>query len=210
MSEPKPSHISSGKSEWQKFKNWVEENSLFIWTSVWILFGLFLGLVGVGIFTDANLYHFGIVVLWAFAYFLVGALIGCIFGVPKSVSNPLNAAGNSLLTAAAAASLSTTTTVPAPVPAQEGTTTPPPVYKGNTNLTEVSDWLTKIVIGAGLVQLKEIPGFVMRVANRMELGVNISTSFHSSILCAGIIVYYVCFGLISGYFVMRTIFLKLI
>jgi hypothetical protein len=31
-------------------------------------------------------------------------------------------------------------------------------FISNTNLEQISDWLTKIIIGVGLVELKEIPG----------------------------------------------------
>jgi len=61
---------------------------------------------------------------------LVGALLGFVFGVPKTVV----ATGST--------------------PAGIGTTT---LYQGNTNLEQISDWLTKILVGAGLVELKNIP-----------------------------------------------------
>ena len=38
--------------------------------------------------------------------------------------------------------------------ATQGTTTE---HQGNTNLEQISDWLTKILVGAGLVELKELP-----------------------------------------------------
>jgi hypothetical protein len=206
------------KSEFEKFKEWLKENNQYIYTTIWVLFGLFLGLLGVGLYSNLAQFHFGIIVLWGFAYFLVGALIGCIFGVPKSVSEPAKTATNAspppasqpgpaILPNVSPSSESSAATTSQPSPAA---TPPSSAQKATTNLTDISEWLTKIVIGAGLVQLKEIPAFIMKVANKMELGINIDPSFHSNILCAGIIVYYVCFGLISGYFVMRTVFLKLL
>jgi len=44
---------------------------------------------------------------------------------------------------------------------------PPP----QTNLVEIADWLTKIILGAGLVQLTSLPGPIWKLANTMALGV---------------------------------------
>jgi hypothetical protein len=41
----------------------------------------------------------------------------------------------------------------------------------NTNLAEIADWLTKVILGAGLVQLTSLPGPIWKLANRMALGV---------------------------------------
>jgi hypothetical protein len=45
------------------------------------------------------------------------------------------------------------------VPKSVATSQPTPgtEYQGNTNLEQISDWLTKILVGAGLVELKNIP-----------------------------------------------------
>jgi len=40
-----------------------------------------------------------------------------------------------------------------------------------TNLVEIADWLTKIILGAGLVQLTRLPGPIWKLANTMALGV---------------------------------------
>ena len=44
---------------------------------------------------------------------------------------------------------------------------PPP----QTNLVEIADWLTKIILGAGLVQLTSLPGPIWKFANTMAMGV---------------------------------------
>ncbi len=38
----------------------------------------------------------------------------------------------------------------------------------NTNLEQISDWLTKIIIGVGLSQLYYIPGYLWHVAGRLD------------------------------------------
>lgn len=78
-------------------------------------------------------------ILWfaSGAAFFLGTIAGFLFGIPKARSqasalatNPLPAPGRSELEAAA--------------------------YRDNTNLEEVSDWLTKIIIGLGLVEFRQI------------------------------------------------------
>jgi hypothetical protein len=64
--------------------------------------------------------------------FFAGAMGGFLFGVPKYASSP---AGMT----------------------QQQTTTQ---YKINTNLEEVSDWLTKIILGLGLVNVDKVISFV--------------------------------------------------
>jgi hypothetical protein len=64
---------------------------------------------------------------------LVGALLGFVFGVPKTVAKGAKVLGDGASP-----------------------------YEGNTNLEEISDWLTKILVGAGLVQLKSLPGALDR------------------------------------------------
>ncbi|QGZ38192.1 hypothetical protein IP92_01512 [Pseudoduganella flava] len=70
---------------------------------------------------------------------LSGGVIGFLFGIPRSLQD------------------SGATAPPAP----DGTAAPPGGRGGgyipNTNLEQISDWLTKILVGVGLTQLNEIP-----------------------------------------------------
>ncbi len=79
----------------------------------------------------------------------------------------------------------------------------PPTYELLiiTNLDDVSDWLTKIVVGVGLVELRKIPG----------------TIYHYSVLIAGsdqqvaplisaVIVYFTVLGFMTGYLTTRMFF----
>ncbi len=43
-------------------------------------------------------------------------------------------------------------------------------YSANTNLEQISDWLTKIIVGAGLTQFRAIGGWVSDVARRLATG----------------------------------------
>lgn len=65
------------------------------------------------------------------AAFFCGTIIGFLFAVPKSLSSPDTAAAQRIGR-----------------------------YRGNTNLEEVSDWLTKIILGLGLVHVDKVIQFI--------------------------------------------------
>jgi len=113
-------------------------------------------------------------VLWSLAWIAAGFLLGFIFGIPK---------------------------VPKPDPAAPGAKVP--TLKVNTNLEDISDWLTKILVGATLTQLVKIPGEVAGAAHFMSAGdVNGSAdSFNGAIL-----VYFSALGFLAGYLMTRMFF----
>lgn len=82
----------------------------------------------------------------AFASGAVGALLGLLFGVPRALRNPSP-------TASPAPSAAGSVDVSAGVAGSAG----PSGYEANTNLEDVSDWLTKLLLGAGLTQLGRVP-----------------------------------------------------
>ena len=76
---------------------------------------------------------FAAIIATAFAAGMGGAAFGFLFGIPRSV-----AAGTQAPTDAAQPGASRAS------------------YSQNTNLEQISDWLTKIVVGVGLVEAKDI------------------------------------------------------
>jgi tetratricopeptide (TPR) repeat protein len=72
--------------------------------------------------------------LECFAFFGVALLFGFLFGIPKSVSHAAMQDGTKYVSEVQVAV--------------------------NTNLEQISDWLTKIIVGVGLVQLKQLPGHI--------------------------------------------------
>lgn len=84
--------------------------------------------------------------LTAVAAFAAGALVGFLFGIPRSLAHA-NA-----------------------VPAKTEDGTPGPSLEPNTNLEQISDWLTKILVGVGLVQLGQIGSAVDDLASGIEGG----------------------------------------
>jgi hypothetical protein len=67
------------------------------------------------------------------ASFLLGGLIGFLFGIPRSLDDEGNLATS------------------------DGGTGSVRVTRANTNLEQISDWLTKILVGVGLTQIGNIP-----------------------------------------------------
>jgi hypothetical protein len=81
-------------------------------------------LLGVLVYSlGESLKTFGIAVVVGSAAFVVGALLGFLFGIPRALVGADETEGRNA------------------------------ALRPNTNLEQVSDWLTKILIGAGLVQL---------------------------------------------------------
>ncbi len=96
----------------------------------------------------------------------VGAVVGFLFGVPR----PLSESGPGAASAAAAASSNATPPAgsgAAAAPAQTAVSTPAsaagPGWYANTNLTQVSDWLTKIIVGVGLVEASRVGAVAQKV-----------------------------------------------
>jgi hypothetical protein len=100
-----------------------------------------LGAIGVSVYALAlgSWSVFAVALLVAGAAFAGGALLGFLFGIPRLLATEGTAAGQAF---------------------DDGVATQSdrhrPVYRTNTNLEQISDWLTKILVGVGLVQLGEI------------------------------------------------------
>jgi hypothetical protein len=77
-------------------------------------------------------------------------------------------------------------------------------YSLNNSLVEISDWLTKIIVGIGLVNLKEIPGYLISLGEYVRA----SSKYDGQLLnvyTIGIVVYFGFLGLFIGYNYMRLV-----
>lgn len=77
--------------------------------------------------------------LWGFAALMSGMLLGFLFGIPRVQQMPLDSQDHDV-------------TEPSGRTNNNGYS-----QRVNTNLEEISDWLTKIIVGVGLVELNHIP-----------------------------------------------------
>jgi hypothetical protein len=73
----------------------------------------------------------------------------------------------------------------------------------NQNIEAVSDWLTKILVGVGLVNFQAIGAFTTRMSTYLAEGTGTHTSF-----AMGLIVYFFVIGIIQGYILTRLFLAK--
>lgn len=79
-------------------------------------------------------------------------------------------------------------------------------YIGNDNLLQVSDWLTKIILGLGLTQIHEIAHLLKKIA----IFVRTNTGLNNEALIVLIILYYACLGFLFGYLWTRVYFIRML
>ncbi|MGA0560662.1 hypothetical protein ACO2Q8_28615 [Larkinella sp. VNQ87] len=156
------------------------------WTSIWIIAGISIGLIFVVSFSFFEQFNYFLLLLWSSAYLVIGALIGFIFSVPKIVSEPSQQ--------------------PVALSAENRSRR----VEENTNLTQISDWLTKILIGAGLVEIKDSPKFILQIGKVMGQGIRktpnpLETIDAATTVSVAIILYFITWGFISGYLVMKLV-----
>jgi hypothetical protein len=114
------------------------------------------------------------------AAFVAGALVGFLFGIPRSLTSETAPLG----------------------PPVGGTVDPKaPQYRPNTNLEQVSDWLTKILLGAGLAQMHSIvTGFGNLVDGLVPA---MGADGFARAFAGAEIIYFVIAGFLSGYLLTR-------
>ena len=77
-------------------------------------------------------------------------------------------------------------------------------YSLNNSLTDISDWLSKIIIGLVLVNLKEIPGYILSFGEYIR----VASKYEGQLLniyTIGILFYFGFLGLFIGYNYMRLV-----
>jgi hypothetical protein len=113
--------------------------------------------------------------MWALACFVSGAAVGFLYGLPRVLQ------GNQ-------------------IPNTQSVTVS---YQQlvSTKVEEIADWLTKIIVGLGLVELRSIPPFVKRVAS--YLAHCIGPGDCALAISVALVVYFVVLGLLSGYVLTR-------
>ena len=127
----------------------------------------------------------------------VGALVGFLFGIPRTLSTD----------AVVAESAGETTG-----PAQDPTTSrvrDQVHYRVNTNLEQISDWLTKMLVGVGLTQLHTLPGNLRDASAYFAgaLGAQAPTELSGFVLA--LLVYFSVVGFMTGYLGTRVLLVPL-
>jgi hypothetical protein len=79
-------------------------------------------------------------------------------------------------------------------------------YIGNDNLLQVSDWITKIILGLGLTQIHQIPTMLQKVAGYIHAYTGVSNQAFIIL----VILYFACLGFLFGYLWTRLYFIKML
>ena len=74
-------------------------------------------------------------------------------------------------------------------------------YEANSNLERISDWLTTLLVGATLVQLKDFPQFAVVAGDYLGAGMKIPNAGAFSVVA---VVYGMGVGFVSGYLLTRV------
>lgn len=141
-----------------------------------------LGVVCILLFS-ATSRSFGIALVWMLGCYISGVLIGFLFGIPKILQNTKSAAANAPETRAYSVQV-------------------------NTNLTEISDWLTKIIVGLGLVHLTKAPPYLRSLAQALADGLLLQYHVSALAFAYGLIVCYAVVGFLFGYLFTRLVLAK--
>jgi hypothetical protein len=156
--------------------------------SILIFFGIFvaLGLILISIY-GMSLRSVATSMLWMLACIMTGGVIGFLFGIPK-ILQPSTKTDND------------TTNVKENQPGNGD-------YKllVNTNLTEISDWLTKIIVGLGLVNLTKLPPYINSIALSLSNGIEAEDKGSSLAFAHGVIICYTVLGFLFGYLFTRLV-----
>ncbi|KGO91951.1 hypothetical protein [Flavobacterium subsaxonicum] len=107
-------------------------------------------------------------IMLAGASFISGAFLGFLFGIPR-----------------------TDAAVP---PTATGSNPNGNIYKPNTNLEQISDWLTKILVGVGLTQIEAISAWFRALIKHFE-----SSMGNNTPIIGSIIIYFAICGFILGF-----------
>jgi hypothetical protein len=87
-----------------------------------------------------------------------------------------------------------------------GARKPPSPFEPSTNLSEVSDWLTKLLLGAGLVELTHLGKPLGRLINAVALGMGQTTAGSrpdstAQVMGGSLLITYFVLGFLDGYVV---------
>jgi Putative Ig domain len=121
-----------------------------------------------------HLSYIGTGLLAGLAAFLSGCLAGFLFGVPRAISSGQ---------------------------LRQQKDTPAPAYTPSSNLAEVSDWLTKLLLGAGLVQLTHLGAPIGSLIDHVAAGLHGPLGDKAAAeVAAGALLFGLAFaGILDGY-----------
>jgi hypothetical protein len=130
---------------------------------------------------------FGTSLLIAAACVAVGGLLGFLFGIPRTLTEQASPRAEGADTKSA-------DLAEADVDATR--------YAVNTNLEQISDWLTKILVGVSLTQLWNLPAFFTELSTKVSAALGVDSEAEA--LSASLLVYFLVCGFLAGYLLTRV------
>jgi hypothetical protein len=163
-------------------------------------YGLFIGVFFILVYavrSGAFASVLGVGILAAGAFLLAGFLMGFIFAIPRIGAAPAHPQGSG----SDSGQGDSASALKDPAKSR---------VSPNSNLVEISDWLTKIIVGVGLVQLNKIPGKLGALVSYLASGLRKCDSAaclqSSQALALAIIIFYSAAGFLIGYLWARLYF----
>ncbi len=125
--------------------------------------------------------------LWSLACLSGGSLIGFLFGIPRVLQQDI----------------AVTPTTSTPDTTSGGQVVQQVAYRTqvNTNLEKISDWLTTIFVGLGLVELRQVPQYLRRASTFVAGGVGGGGA--EIFFAGGLIIYFSIVGFVGCYLITR-------
>ncbi|HEY7229536.1 MAG TPA: hypothetical protein VH558_04110 [Pseudolabrys sp.] len=139
---------------------------------------------------------FGVATICSGAASLIGGLIGFLFGIPRSTEATVSRTrlGRGSGTPPDAAASGGAAAPASPAPMNHATAERPPQLRINTNLEDISDGITKVLLGAGLAQATQI------VSGAGKLAVYLGPSFGPGIGGQAFAIATIIYGTLEGFF----------
>ena len=137
-------------------------------------------------------------IMWAAGCLVVGAAIGFLFGIPRVLQ------GDAVIDTSVTHPAAPTDGAPADTPPAD-TAPPRPKYRQlvNTSLEQVSEWLTKMIIGIGLSQLNSIWNNLIGTANFISRQIDPTHGAAEAPFAMALVIYFSVSGFLSGYLLTR-------
>jgi tetratricopeptide (TPR) repeat protein len=129
----------------------------------------------------------------ALASAAVGGLFGLLFGVPRALAGSPSSTNGQY--AAAPTMAGTSASSSSPITASAGG------YGANTNLEQVSDWLTKLLLGAGFTQFARLPRGLQSLGSYLAPGLGGGSG--ASSFAVVLVIYSLLVGFFLGWLAAR-------
>jgi CheY-like chemotaxis protein len=146
-----------------------------------------MSVIGFGIVLSQNIGTKPSAFLWSLACTACGIVIGFLFGIPRVLQQE---------------SVPVATEPNNKTEARQGVSSQSSYrLQVNTNLEQISDWLTKIIVGLGLIELRNFPQYMSRASG--FIGGGLGSGPDTRVFAGAMILYFAVLGFLGGYLLTR-------